>query len=126
SSRFVARSSQFAVRNSARTERIELRTSNFELRTSNLEPRTRELPQPDLAADRGNQLRRIVADPLPEDRLHLADVGDGGRRIAVDDHQVGLFAGGDGANPGVAPQILRAVRRANLDGFDRGEASTAG
>ena len=64
------------------------------------------LPQSDSASTtphhsphRFDQLRGIVANPIFEYRLHLLDIIDLLRWIALDNHKVCLFAGSDGADP---------------------------
>ena len=52
----------------------------------------------DRAAHRLDELRRVVADAVLEDDFYLLDVGDVSRRVAADDYQVGLAAGGDCAD----------------------------
>src|SRR5690349_12766197 len=63
-----------------------------------------QLPQAHPSADAVAQLLRIEADALLEDGVHLAHVRNRLRRIAVDDHQVGLLAGRDRADTRGAPE----------------------
>jgi len=49
------------------------------------------------------------------------NVGDGRRRVAVDDHDVGLLADRERADPVVSPEVLGTVERADGDRFERRE-----
>src|SRR3954447_20121897 len=82
----------------------------------------RTSPQPYLSRYRCDDLRRVEANSLLEHRLDLADIRDRRRRIAVDDHQVGLLADGNRSNAFLAAKIGRAVERADADRFERREA----
>src|SRR4029453_6016923 len=79
-------------------------------------------PQPNLPFDRIDQRHGIEANALLEYELHFADIRDGGGRVAVDDNQIGLLAGGESADAIVASKILRAVERADRYGLERCES----
>src|SRR5436190_793644 len=55
----------------------------------------RVLPQSYLSRYRRDQLGRIESDPLLEDGFDFAHVGDRPRRVAVDDDEIRLLAGGN-------------------------------
>src|SRR5688572_30396955 len=79
------------------------------------------LPDSSFTRNRINQLLRVVADALLEHGLDLTDVANRRRRIAVDDDQVCLLAGGEAAHPLVAAEILGAVQRRDRNRFERRE-----
>src|SRR5436309_3099510 len=64
------------------------------------------------------QLLRVVADAVLEDDLHVLDVRDARRRIAFDDDEIGVLAGGDGADAIGASEERGAVERGDADRFD--------
>src|SRR5580700_6165346 len=68
-----------------------------------------------------DQFVGIVAYAVFENNFYVADVGDFRGGVALDDDQVRLFIGRDGAGAGVGFQPFRAVQGGDLDGFDGGE-----
>ncbi len=77
-------------------------------------------PQP--ALHRIHELLRIEPDAALEHGFDATDIRDRRRRVAGDDDQVRLLAGGDRADARVAAEVLRAVQRADRDRFERREA----
>src|SRR5579883_1407217 len=75
------------------------------------------------ALDGIEQLRWVVALAIFEDQLHLADVGDARGGVAVDHYQVGLLAGGHGAEMVQLAEIFRPVGCRDLNGFERRESA---
>ena len=84
------------------------------------------LSDPRCAPDGFEKLRRVVTDPLFEDRHDVPDVVDGRRRISLDQYHARLLAGGqrpdgpgqplaDGENPG---QKGRGVHPPAVEGVD--------
>src|ERR1041385_1603575 len=71
--------------------------------------------------DRREELLRIEANAVLEHDLDVLDVGDPGRRVALDHDQVGVLADGDAADAVLAAEVLRAVERRDLDRLDRRE-----
>src|SRR5271170_291371 len=64
----------------------------------------------------------VVADAVFEDDLYFFYVVDVGGGVAVDDDEVGVFAGGYAADGCLFAHVGCAVEGADLDGFEWGEA----
>ncbi len=80
------------------------------------------LPEAGAPFDGFDELDRIEADPLLEDSLDVADIGNRRRRIAVDDDEIGLLSDGNRTNRGVTSEVRGAVQRADADRFERRES----
>ncbi len=73
----------------------------------------------DEGADGLEEFGRVVADAVLGDGLF--DVGDVDGGVAVDEDEVGLLAGGDGADAVRLAQEPSSVLYLDVDGFDGGE-----
>src|SRR5580658_4096448 len=69
-----------------------------------------------------DQLPRIVADAVFENRLDFLNVGDIFRRVAFDHDQIGLLAGRDGPDTIEVSEELCTVVGCNVDRFYRRES----
>jgi hypothetical protein len=65
----------------------------------------------------------VVAYAVFEDDFDFFNVVDVGGGVAVDDDEVGVFAGGDGADGRLLAHVGRAVQGRDFDGFEWGEAA---
>ena len=74
-----------------------------------------------LAAHAFDQLLRVVADAVFEDGVDIFDIFDVGRRVALDENEVCLFAFCDGADAILAAEVDRAIF-----GGDSGERGGVG
>src|SRR2546422_9203126 len=82
------------------------------------------MPSPDSyqPLHRLNQLLRVIADTILEDDFDLLDVADIGGGVSFHHHQVGLFAGSEGADMRVLTKKPGAVETGNPYRFERGKA----
>src|SRR5690348_12396995 len=78
-------------------------------------PRGRLLLPADYSLHGCNDGRGIVADPIFEHRYHVLYVVDVLRRVAVNEHEIGILADGDRTNRLVASERFRAVERGHLN-----------
>src|SRR5687767_8545562 len=76
----------------------------------------------DLAFDRGDELRRVVADAVLEHDRHLSNLGRRGDRVAANDDEIGDLAGGNRPEILVHAEDLGAVERHDLNRFGWREA----
>ena len=80
------------------------------------------LVQGNRAAYRLQQLHGVVADTSFEHHLDFANIRDAGGGIAVDHHEVGLLAGGNGPDVVELAEELRSVGSRDLDGLRTSES----
>ena len=64
----------------------------------------------------------VVAYAVFEDDFDFFDVVDVGGGVAVDDDEVGVLAGGDGADGCLLAEVGGSVEGGDFDGFEGGEA----
>jgi len=81
----------------------------------------RALSDPDAAAHRLDELRRVEPDALLEHQLDVLDVGDGLRGIALHHDQIGPLARGHRADLPLLAEEARAVPAGDGDRLDRAE-----
>src|SRR3954463_2785689 len=77
--------------------------------------------QPNLALHRCEELLGVEADTALEYDFHVLHVVDAGTRVAANYDEVRTLAHGDAADPVCLSQVLRAIQRGHLDGFEGGE-----
>src|SRR5438105_7838641 len=81
------------------------------------------LEQSDLSSNRLYQLAGVISHTLFENQSHVRDIGDVGRRISVDHHEVRLLAHRNRANAIRSAEVGRPVQGADLDRLERREAT---
>src|SRR6266576_2299460 len=81
------------------------------------------LEESDLPSDRLDQLARVIAHSLFEHQRDVRDIGNAGRGITVDYHEVGLLVHPNGADAICSAEVRRAVQRADLDCLERRQAA---
>lgn len=64
----------------------------------------------------------VVGDAVFEDEFDVFEVGDFLARIAVDDDEVGVFAGLECADAVSFAEEFGSILRSDVDGFERAEA----
>ena len=70
------------------------------------------------ALDRVEEFSGVVADTVLEDDFDLFNVVDVDGRVAVDDNEISVFSGCDGADGLLPAEIDRAVERGDPDGLE--------
>src|SRR2546428_4590946 len=81
------------------------------------------LEESHLPSDRLDQLGWVIPDSLLENQTDMPDVGNAGRGIAVDHHEIGLLAHRNGADAIRPAEVRRPVQGADLDRLERRQAA---
>ena len=72
---------------------------------------------------RCEDLRRVESDAAFEDDGGLADIPDIGPRIAIDQYEIGAFAGTHRPYLLIPPQVNGAIQRTDADGLRHAKAA---